>query len=182
MKAPPLVTLRIVWAAILVSVALLFVSLRFVSLPSEPADPSLFPILLAVGLVQSVGSIVLPGFLHRQGTRAQPLETREVARTVTPDSPSPTLRVFVDPDKARLEAQKRFQVVTILSLALSESVALFGYVLGFQGHPEGRVVPFFLVSLVLILIRFPRAGAAERMLETSTGASFPEAAGPSAPL
>jgi F0F1-type ATP synthase membrane subunit c/vacuolar-type H+-ATPase subunit K len=45
----------------------------------------------------------------------------------------------------------------IVTLALAESVAIFGLVLGFLGAPARVVVPFFAVTWVLMLLRFPSA-------------------------
>jgi hypothetical protein len=46
-------------------------------------------------------------------------------------------------------------VALILSLALAESVCIFGLVLGFLGAPATVVMPFFFVTWVLMIIRFP---------------------------
>jgi hypothetical protein len=43
----------------------------------------------------------------------------------------------------------------ILSMALAESVAVFGLVLGLLGGPSTAVLPFFVASWILMLIQFP---------------------------
>ncbi|KPK52460.1 MAG: hypothetical protein AMJ63_09350 [Myxococcales bacterium SG8_38_1] len=43
----------------------------------------------------------------------------------------------------------------VLALALAESVCILGLVLGFLGAPPTVVMPFFFVTWVLMVIRFP---------------------------
>lgn len=43
----------------------------------------------------------------------------------------------------------------ILAMALAESVCILGFVLGFQGAPPTVVMPFFFVTWVLMILRFP---------------------------
>ena len=171
MKGPSLRISRLVWFAIFCSVVLFYVSFRLTEHPSAPADPSLFLPFAGLSLTSAVMSFVIPRLMQR-GANAFGLETREVPGVVTPDSPNATKRVFTDPDKARLKAWQLFQTKLTLSLALSETPALFGYFLGFTGFSEERILPFFVASLVLIAVRFPTANAAEKMLEGSAGASF----------
>ena len=54
----------------------------------------------------------------------------------------------------------------IVALALAESVAIFGLVLGFLGAPPTVVVPFFVVAWILMIIRFPTR---ERVDRRTTG-------------
>ena len=48
-----------------------------------------------------------------------------------------------------------YLVALILALALAESVCILGLVLGFLGAPPVVVMPFFVVTWVLMIIRFP---------------------------
>ncbi len=48
-----------------------------------------------------------------------------------------------------------YLVALILALALAESVCILGLVLGFLGAPAAVVLPFFVVTWVLMVIRFP---------------------------
>ena len=48
-----------------------------------------------------------------------------------------------------------YLVMLILALALAESVCILGLVLGFLGAPPTVVMPFFFVTWVLMVIRFP---------------------------
>ena len=43
----------------------------------------------------------------------------------------------------------------ILAMALAESVCILGFVLGFQGAPPMVVMPFFFVTWVQMILRFP---------------------------
>ena len=52
-------------------------------------------------------------------------------------------------------AQSPYLVALILSLALAESVSILGLVLGFMGAPPTVVLPFFVVTWVLMILRFP---------------------------
>ena len=47
------------------------------------------------------------------------------------------------------------RVMLILALPLAESVCILGLVLGFLGAPPTVVMPFFFVTWVLMVIRFP---------------------------
>jgi hypothetical protein len=53
----------------------------------------------------------------------------------------------------------------ILGLALAESVALFGLVLGQLGSPLPGVLPFFVVSWGLMLSKLPTERAIVQALE-----------------
>jgi hypothetical protein len=174
MRDPALTNARTVWAGILCSVCLFYVALRMSTHSSAPADASSFFVFAALAVSGALASFFLPTYLHRRGARRTSLETREAETAITANSTSTTRRVFVNPDKARSFARRLYQSWLILSLALSESVALVGLLLGFRGFPEERVLPFFVASLTLIAVRFPRAHAPERMLETSAGARFPQ--------
>ena len=50
-----------------------------------------------------------------------------------------------------------YTIALILSLAFAESVCILGLVLGFLGAPPTVVMPFFVVTWVLMVIRFPTA-------------------------
>ncbi|MDH3654114.1 MAG: hypothetical protein OEN21_07595 [Myxococcales bacterium] len=50
----------------------------------------------------------------------------------------------------------------IVALALAESVAIFGLVLGFLGAPATVVVPFFAVAWILMMVRFPTKERVDR--------------------
>jgi hypothetical protein len=176
MKDPAVATARTIWLGILGSVGVFYVVLRMSARPSAPDDPSSFVIFTVCALAGAVASLFLPPYFHRQGTLRAALETRAAESAITADSNTTTRRVLVDSEKARALARQLYQSALVLSLALSESVALFGLLLGLRGFPEERVLPFFVASLALIALRYPRASAPARMLETSAQARFPHSA------
>jgi hypothetical protein len=55
-----------------------------------------------------------------------------------------------------------YLVALILSLALAESVCILGLVLGLLGAPPTVVMPFFFVTWVLMIIRFPTQDKLDR--------------------
>lgn len=168
----PLVTARVLWGGIVSSVGVFFVVLHVAEHPNEPQNPAMFPLFGIAALSAAVASFLVPPRIHAETARTAGLETREAPNTTIPGAASGTKRVFVDPDKARAAAWRLFNSPFILSLALSEAVALFGFAVGFTGFGEERALPFFAVALVLLGLRFPGANAAEKMLEKSLGATF----------
>ena len=174
MKDPALVSARMIWMGILCSVGVFYVVLRMSKRPDAPEDPLTFATFAACALGGALASLLLPPYFHRQGTLRAALETRAAESAITADSTTTTRHVFVDSEKARAAARQLYQSALVLSLALSESVALFGLLLGLRGFPEERVLPFFVASIALIGLRYPRANAPQRMLETSAQARFPE--------
>lgn len=172
-QSPASGVVRILWMALIGSVALLFVVYRLGSHPPAPANATLFPILVLCGVFSGGASLFYTGFLYRQGARKLALETREIPSTIGPDHPNATRRVFVDPEKARGSGNVLYQSTFILSLAFAESVALYGLVLGMRGFRDEQVLPFFGVALALMAFRYPGPRAAEKMLERALGATFP---------
>ena len=59
------------------------------------------------------------------------------------------------PRFVRRSSGGNYIIALILALALAESVCILGLVLGFLGAPATVVMPFFLVTWVLMVIRFP---------------------------
>src|SRR6187551_2048009 len=111
----PLLTARVLWAAILSSVGVLFVVLRIAEHPSEPQNPELYPFFGFFALSVAVASFLVPPRLHAEMARAARLETREEGSTVTPDTPNATRRVFAEPEKARAAAWRLFMSPFIVS-------------------------------------------------------------------
>jgi hypothetical protein len=58
-----------------------------------------------------------------------------------------------------------YLIALVLALALAESVCILGLVLGFLGAPPSVVLPFFVVTWVLMILRFPTQ---ERMARFDT--------------
>ena len=128
-NVPPraLQTLRILWFALTASTVLLFVVLGRVERPKTQPDPTMAMALAVVALGVLGVSIVLP--------RKQML----IAAGFRERSPLPVIHTAF-----------------ILGMALTESVALFGFVLGFQNFATTIYVPFFAVAWIVFVLRFPR--------------------------
>ena len=77
---------------------------------------------------------------------------------------------FANPAKALRSALGAFQTAFILSLALSESVALFGFALSRLGAPLTTAAPFFVVAWVLMGVRYPTHARAFGRFEARFGA------------
>jgi hypothetical protein len=122
---------RILWVALFISTLLYLVVIELTTLEGEPKwQGLLFP--LAVAAVATAGaSLVAPRILLRQRT-AQSTE-----------------------ESSSTQAAGAYLVSLILSMALAEAVAILGLILGILGAPVTVVMPFFVVTWILMLLRFP---------------------------
>ncbi len=143
--------------------------------PEGEADSTLVLLLAAVALGNAVMSFVLPEIVYRAGVRRANIPVDEVPDPNAPQgfAGATRVRIFRDPGAARALARLHFQQTFILGLALSESVGLLGFVLNRMGFSFLFTLPFFLASGVLIAVRFPTEGVAERRLAATLGARFP---------
>ena len=135
---------RIIWATLLFSQAMYVLLMLggYLQRPSEAPDPIM---LYAIGLVAGVVAIVsfvVPRFVHRAG----------VARSVG-DLRHHEASVETIQQRALAIGFTPF----ILSVALSEAVAIFGLVLFLIGFPFLESVPFSAAGALLTLVRFPTA-------------------------
>jgi hypothetical protein len=177
---PALRTTRILWFALLVA-CFMYVGLAFGGFFPRPvvAPEPIMPIAFAgVAAMLSAASFLMPRMVYAGAARAADLATQE---EVAPDGYSQKYReampksvVFADPNAARNKAYALFMTPFILSLALSEAIALFGLVLSVLGFEKTVCAPFFAVGAVLILIRFPSEPSILAALERARGASFPK--------
>lgn len=123
---------RILWAALFFSTLIYVAVLELRPAPGEPRWEALvFPLLFA-GATTAGASLLAPRIMKSR---------RPSERT--------------SPDAASKDAPGAYLVALIVALALAESVAIFGLVLGFLGAPPSVVMPFFAVAWVLMIIRFP---------------------------
>lgn len=158
---PSLLTPRILWLALLVSQGIYLAILQMpgiVQPPTEPPDPIMLLVFGGAAMMPAITSFVLPRLLRRAAARASRIETVETAGTAQSASyraPLATTRGFQDRDAALRTGLKQGMAPFIVSLALTESIALFGFVLGFLGHPLLSYLPFFVVAWLLMLVRFP---------------------------
>jgi hypothetical protein len=158
---PSLLTPRILWLALLMSQGIYLGILQMpgiVQPPTQPPDPTMLIALAGAALTTAVMSFLLPRILRRGAARGSNIETVETpgtAQSASYRAPLATARGFQDRDAALREGLKQGMSPFIVGLALTESIALFGFVLGFLGHPLFSYLPFFAVAWLLMLVRFP---------------------------
>jgi hypothetical protein len=164
------------WGAISAAVPM-FAVMSVVVRPADPAPPQ--PLLPPLFGASSIGLVALSFILPRAQLATWlaklNLPTREVAgdsASILPEAARPKVRVFVDPAGALLRALQISQPSLVLSLALREAIAMFGLVLVFSGFPPWIGAPFFVVSLVTLLLGAPSAARVARALEAATGAKL----------
>lgn len=126
---PPraLQTMRTLWFALTFSTVLLLVVLNYAQRPSTPPPPMFLPMFAAISLAVFVVGIVFP----RQQLVALIRKRGGV--------PAP---FYITP--------------FILGMALTESVALFGFILGFFNFAPTMYMPFFALAWIGFVLRFPR--------------------------
>jgi hypothetical protein len=100
----------------------------------------------------SLGIIGISIFLPKQ-TMAAKLKSLKIEGRVT--------------DEHVIESLPAIQTALILGMALSESVSLFGFVLGFLGGPIQHVAPFFVVGILSAGMRYPSSSWARKQLGAS---------------
>jgi hypothetical protein len=176
---PKLSVLRLLWIAMLAATAM-YAGLAFsgvIKAPDEPAARMMPFVFGVVALVLMVVSFVLPRTIYTNAARAAEVSIREEAPA---DAFSERYReamekrrVFADPDAALGKAYFSFMTPFILSIALSEAIALFGMVLAVLGFEKIVAAPFFVAGAVLIAIRFPTHPKIIAAFEAARGASFP---------
>lgn len=121
-----------------------------------PIEPTLELGLVAVAVMASVTSVVLP----LVGRRAA------VARVVAWAREGGEGR---DDDAVRQRALQAGFTPFILSLALSENPAMLGFILNFLGAPLVHALPLFALGAVLTLARFPTEAGFLAPVEESLG-------------
>lgn len=174
-------TILILWTALLLSIgiyaAILIIPLM--PLPQTPQNPIMLYAIAPVALIVAVVSFILPAQMYRQAALRNAPKTIE--QSIQDDSfsaayrnapPTQTKKYFADTKAAQQSAFAVFMTPFILRLALSESIALFGFTLGFLGFPALHVAPFFILSVILFILRFPTQNAVFRPFEEAHQASF----------
>lgn len=127
----PLTLPRVLWAALFASTLIYIVVLELTTLQSDVDWASLVLPFAFAGVMTAGASLLAPRFVRKKPSGS------------TPGGSSSS------------QAVGPYLVALILSLALAESVCIFGLVLGFLGAPATVVMPFFFVTWVLMIIRFP---------------------------
>jgi hypothetical protein len=82
-------------------------------------------------------------------------------------------RVVVKPVETVRDLMLAYQPTFLIGMALSEAVALIGFMLGFLGGSLLVASAFFLVALVLMVAKYPRLSTVIGAIERVTGATCP---------
>lgn len=155
-----LMTARILWASLLGATVMFLGVLLFLG-PQQHREPvaAMLPAFGLVALTIAVLSFVLPQRLYTQALERIEIDVVErpgaQGSDVIPDRAAPARRVAKKPAKALRRAFGIYQTKLVLACALGESVAVFGFLLGFTGHPLLHALPFFVISWALLLLQFP---------------------------
>lgn len=169
--------MRILWAGLAGSVVVYDVVLVVVRKDPNRAVPEMTPhlpeMLAVVALGIAVASFVLPRkFLADGIARLNVPVTEEPGEAIGGFRESaPVRRVVTNPEQAVVSALPVFQTPFLVGMALCEAIALFGFMLGFMGARMPVAVGFFLLSLALMAVKFPRLSSITGAIERATGAS-----------
>ena len=173
-----LTTLRILWFALLCSIGF-YAAVPFLVVHGSQPQPVMLVALTSVAVVTCALSFLMPAFLYKRSMAAlvnvaprvveRPRSTAE-ARGFRDASPGQ--RCFEDPVAARRFAYQLFMTPFILSLALSESVALFGLMLFMLGFGLRVFAAFELAGALLIALRFPTDARVVGWLEKALDAGL----------
>lgn len=170
-------TPRILWGAIYFSTFLFLVVLVVQPGPRPEPQPVMAYAFAVLGLGLAVVSFTLPVILRKNAFDKVRLEITEAADPnasgIIPYRDAPKRRVFADPTAAMGTAFAVYQTTLILGCALNEAIALFGFMLGFLGHPPQVFMPFFVLAWLLFPFRFPTLARVLEPLEKAKGAAFP---------
>lgn len=154
-------TPRILWLALMGSqgVYLAIVAIPgVIDRPTTPGDPTILVVLGGMAMLNLVMSFVLPAFFGNAAARQlRPALTDVPTAPVSASYRAPTgsSRGFADREAALRDAVRVGMTPFIIGLALTESIATFGLVVAFMGHPWLYYLPFFAVAALLMLARFP---------------------------
>lgn len=172
---------RILWAALIMSCVIYGGLIASGAIAADPLvlDPTMAIVFAICALGAAVTSFVLPASLLRQAlAHAAPsvaIEERADtdAATLFRDA-APRVRAIASPAEARAIFAGRYYTSFILSLALSEAVAVFGlvgHVGGFFPMPVALV--FVGAAIVLQALRFPSAARCVAVTERAWNAKWP---------
>jgi hypothetical protein len=176
---------RILWAALITSCVIyggLIVSGVITQGREEPIvlDPTMALVFAICAVSVTVMSFALPASILRQAlAHAAPsvaIEERADADSATLfRDAAPRVRSIASPSEARAIFASRYYTAFILSVALSEAVAIFGlvgHVGGFFPMPVALV--FVAAGIVLQALRFPSAARCVAVTEREWNAKWPK--------
>lgn len=183
---PSLLTMRILWGAltmtVLIFAVVLVVTGHLSPTPGPGPDAVMGSSFLVMAFVTPAVGEFLARAMYARAVAAANLATRQgnaVERAGASvgfrDAAASTEAVFADPVTAERTALRCAMSPMILRLATSEAVAQFGFVYAFLGAGLAKAAPFFALAFVLMVLRVPSLGRYRADLERATGARFPAA-------
>ena len=167
---------RILWAALLSAIGI-YVALTFiVEPPPNATDGSLM--LVAFGVTAAgvlAASIVVPNLLRRTIVANLKPEIDEVpdpnGQAMFRDM-APTIKVVTNSEAVVSSYVAGAMTPFILTLALREAIAIFGFTLHMLGSERGLTGPFFVVAFAAIAYEFPLKARLLGQLEKALGAQL----------
>jgi hypothetical protein len=182
MRPELLRTMRILWAAMLVStttfLAVILV-LRHQGFHASAPGVPLSILLALVALPTAVMSLWLPRMQTVQALKRAQFEVQErpAAERMFADD-ARRARVFANPAEVKRRSGPALQTAMIVALALAESIALYGFVLLFLGYSWLHGLPFFIVCWGLMFSKYPSERAMLRTVEQAYDADLePDSSG-----
>lgn len=171
---------RLLWTALFFAPLTYLMVLQVAARPTEPADEIIRWALLAASVIGLGWSIFLPRILHRARVRkSQEFVTEEVDDLGAPRGfrvAAPKKRVLQDPKRAFDHATKLYFTPMIVGLAMAESIAVQGLLLGIMGFAPPVYLPHFAVGWLAMLPHFPSREKIVSVVEKETGVTFPKEA------
>ena len=162
-------TVRIMWGALTFSCVLLGLVTVMVPSPVTHAPAGSFVAIFAgLAVALAIVSFVLPARILATNLAQVRVET--MPGEPGPTGPAPAR--FTQPEVAARRALGIANTAFILSMALSEAVALLGLVLHMQGVPMSISSAFIAAGTLLAAVRFPSVARLVGPFERATGASF----------
>lgn len=164
---------RLLWVALCLSNPLFFVVVFAVG-PQGELQASLVPIAALLALGAAVASFVFPASWLARALRRLPVRLVDVPGEATSGfrEPAPVERRIANPEQTLVDGFVRYTTSLVLGMALAESVGLWGVIFAFLGAPPWMWAPFAVVSLGIMLSKFPRISTVARALERATGAKL----------
>jgi hypothetical protein len=168
---------RILWAALLGSTLITLGVLFTLHDPQKMSEATMpvLSVLAAMALFSATTGSVMPGMLRKKALLAAKVAVEEVDDPNAVGSFRATaakVRVFANSTNARAVALRSYQTAFILGMAFAEGISIMGFVAGMLGAPVLYVLPFWVVTWVLMLIRFPTDKAVDEPLERAYGAKL----------
>lgn len=169
---------RILWGALVMSTFMYLGVLQVVVRPTTAPDPMLFWALAAAAMGSAAASVMVPDLVGRNALHRAVDGLLRTRGDFHPDAmPSPrdaglTAEVIDNGDQVLRAAAPVLQTRFIMGMALSESVALMGFIAAFLGFPLMQALGYFGVAWALMAWRFPREEAMRAWVESALGVRF----------